>query len=437
MSYFDFYSLSSSISMLKEAFITYRDVITSSFILHIPLIISLFIFPNQKIGLKAAALGISTILISILLISGIIFYKKTGQGAEGMPPSAIIPAYYIDLYLDKNLDHNIYNRHLLLKHIPKDKFKNIILIIDESIRYDFIDINNNTGTTPYLFKIHKLLNLGKASSYANCSQYTNILIRKMSRYKHEVFDIKSNVYIWDVMNKAGYKNILIDAQLDGNGHNFFTSKELENGKVNVIKSSFKKDDIEIAKLANEIIKNKEKNFILIIKKGAHFPYLNDGIKKIFLPNMNSSNIKFESKENIINSYKNLVFHNTNLFFESLNKNKKDTIFIYTSDHGQDFEKLNEKMTHCTTTNPMKTEGEVPLFIFGQYKEDDFSPMIKQILHRGKNSHYDIPFFLMDFAGYSDDDIISLMGSPVSVDSFVYGNVYGFFGGAPERKSISQ
>ncbi len=437
ISYFDFYSLSSSISMFKEAVITYKITIINVSLLHIPFIISFFLFPKIVINTKRCVLGLLLILIEIILVSGVVYYKKTGYGAQGLPTSLIMPAYYIDMYLDGKFTNDIHARQYSFESSASGKFKNIVLIIDESIRYDFIDINKDTGTTPYLNTMYNLLNFGKVSSYSNCSQYSNILIRKMARYKHETSDVKSGPYIWEIMNLAGYNNILIDAQNNGQGHDFFTEEELKRGNVRIIEAKSKKDDVEVAKLVNDQINNNNKNFILVMKKGAHFPYDNIGIEKKFVPNMETSNMRNESSEKIINSYKNLVYHNTNLFFKSLDVNEENTIFIYTSDHGQNFEKLNERLTHCSTIEPTKTEGEVPLFIFGQFKEDNFNSLTKQILHRGKNSHYDIPFFLMDFAGYSDTDIENLMGTPVPVDSFVYGNVYGFFGGSPERENISQ
>ena len=75
-------------------------------------------------------------------------------------------------------------------------------------------------------------------------------------------------------------------------------------------------------------------------------------------------------------------------------------------------------------------------LFGDINIDS---LILENLKNIKVSHYLIPYILMSGAGYSNESIENLMGGGEipSINEFLYGNVYGFFGGEGERKNIEE
>ena len=428
LTFFDFVVLRTSAANFEDAFFSYFQNILKSSLYLIPLLIIILIkrYTNKSYLKEIVFL----FLLPIFLISGVIIYKKTGRGAEGLPPM-IIPYSYELSYLGNNFLSKPFKQREAPDYDNKNSLQNIVLIIDESIRSDFI----NSTVTPEVKNLKNIINFGKATSYANCSQYSNILIRKLARYGKEVNDLRNNLNIWEVMKKANYENYLVDSQGNGRGHNFFTEKELEG--INNINTKTFKDDIDSAKEINNILKsNNKKKFILLIKKGAHFPYVNENIELKFTPNMTSKMMAFNTKEQIINSYSNLIYHNTNLFFKEIQDKYDSTLFIYTSDHGQNLENLENRQTHCSVNEPEGTQGDVPFLLFGDINIDS---LILENLKNIKVSHYLIPYILMSGAGYSNESIENLMGGGEipSINEFLYGNVYGFFGGEGERKNIEE
>ncbi len=430
ITFFTYLSLRSSFSSIFDAISAYYWVILKAILLVLPLIVLIILrkpSPNMK---RYSFRNILIIfLIQIFLVAGVIYQRKNGTGADGLPPGIITYSYEVDIALNNILKPKEEVR-VMPNYSGEAIFQNIVLIVDESIHPYFL----NNETVPDLLSIPSLINLGTAASYANCSQYSNILLRKAARYNMEVEDTNSSLYLWDLMKNADYNPVLIDAQGNGKNHNFFTEEEVNS--INNIDTKNFNSDVEVATKINEIIHNGEKNFIYVIKKGAHFPYSNAGIELLFEPIMSSSMFANGSFNQVINSYKNLIVHNTNNFFKELDTDYPNTIFIYTSDHGQNLWNLDSSLTHCTVDNPDLNEGIVPLMLIGDIDESKFSEFTKNLLSL-KPSHYLIPFFILEFAGYSPTAIKEVMGEAKDIDSFVHGNVLGFFGTRPGRTTINK
>lgn len=428
MTFFTYLSLRSSASSIDDAFSAYYLSVIKAILITLPLLL-LIIFHKKSPNTKKYSLKNITILflLQILITSGVVYQRKNGTGADGLPPGTIAYAYETDILLNNALQKKGKDRSLP-SHDGTPIFQNIVLIVDESILPEYI----NNKVTPTLYNLSNKIDLGIASAYSNCSQYSNILLRKLARYNHEVEDANSSLFIWDIMKHAGYTPTLIDAQGNGKNHNFFTANELIN--VNNIDTKGFKDDIATAKAINDTLNNGENNFIYVIKKGAHFPFSNQGIEQKFNPIMQSAILINEPLDNILNSYKNLISHNTDLFFNELNTSSPNTIFIYTSDHGQNLTNLTEKITHCSVDNAHPNEGTVPLILIGDIAENNIPKFTQEIL-KLKPSHYLIPYMLMDFAGYNTKQIKEVMNPPKNIESFTHGNILGFFGGKPNRTKI--
>ncbi|MCI5211420.1 MAG: hypothetical protein D3910_22150, partial [Candidatus Electrothrix sp. ATG2] len=119
------------------------------------------------------------------------------------------------------IDNALYGEAQRSVSIPLGKSRfgptkpHILLIIDESVRGDYIDINRNLGVTPHLYaQRERLTNFGYASSGGNCSLTSNQIIRVGANPDPEKFDasLRNNPYIWQYAKQAGYRTVMIDSQ---------------------------------------------------------------------------------------------------------------------------------------------------------------------------------------------------------------------------------
>jgi len=105
---------------------------------------------------------------------------REGYGLAQTPIQYRIPAMLSMITLEKIL--YVENVREEVKISPQLVMEggplNVILIVDESLRGDYIDLNIDRGTTPYLLSVrNRIANFGYASSGANCSAESNQILR--------------------------------------------------------------------------------------------------------------------------------------------------------------------------------------------------------------------------------------------------------------------
>ena len=321
------------------------------------------------------------------------------------------------------------------------------MTIDESINWDLIDLNYEGNVTPTLKRYPKdnITNFGKAISYANCSDLSNASIRKFVRYGEEEKDLLGTdiVYIWEIAKHAGFTPYLIDAQGNGVGHNYFTKSETD--QIDIIHVD-DKADYELIDLI-DLYRHRypeQKQFFLVIKQGSHLPYYKEGLEEIFTPGMKSSVLSKASKEEIINTYKNRAYFETNRYFEAILEKlpyREQIAIVYTSDHGQTFDAPGQKSFHCDTRNPDIKEAIVPLLVIGPESLNQSKTVRNINDYQGIKSHYYIPALLMASFGYKDEDIVQFTEYSSLIDQgvipqFVYDRAVPFFESEASKKMIS-
>lgn len=300
-------------------------------------------------------------------------FVKAGYGTVGMPVqySSLSTFMLLQVY-DSFSKGMIEKRTGILLRPEKEPFaKNIIFIMDESIRGDYLTFDKDTGTVPALWDHRELfVNFGKMSSSNNCSGYSNAVFR-MGGIRGKLENIGSNPFIWQYAKEAGFKTWYLDAQLKrGELQNFMTPLEQTYIDEFIQLDKVEEPDLDLtfAQKIREITKSKTKNFIFINKRGAHFPYA-ESYRVVgeprFKPLMTEKELPVKDK--MINSYKMAIYWNTNRFFEKLLETRlKESFIFYTSDHGQNlFDK--GQQTHCNTEGPAFSEGLVPFLIFPNEK----------------------------------------------------------------------
>ena len=161
-------------------------------------------------------------------------------------------------------------------------------------------------------------------------------------------------------------------------------------------------------MAMSFTKKNELNFIYINKLGAHFPYEGkypeDATK--YSPHMALFEpLSDDSREKLINSYKNVIRWNVGGFFKQLVRTGQleNTVVIYTSDHGQNLFDQGVS-THCNRISDSPYQALVPLFIMTRNKSllDIFEK--NSSINKNMTSHFNIFPTILTLMGYPRDAV---------------------------------
>ncbi|HLF30268.1 MAG TPA: sulfatase-like hydrolase/transferase [Xanthomonadales bacterium] len=324
--------------------------------------------------------------------------------------------------------------------------RHVVLIVDESVSGDFIDVNVERGTTPYLLTYPAgMVNFGLATAASTCSNASNAILRlgaKPELLGSRKYSPFANPSVWKYAKKAGFETNFVDAQrLAESGQNFMYPAELRliDHVLTVPRGTpAASRDFEAQKLVQEVLSRPEPQFIYVNKQGAHFPYQNwtPENEALFLPVMQSREA-IGNRERLVNSYKNAIHWTVDRFFESLlpRIDLTDTVIIYTSDHGQNLLDDGLPVTHCRRLGVQLNEAVVPLLTWteNQALHQRFLQAAK--MNFGSVSHFEIFPALLDLFGYDPaivrdryhQSLFERIDQPLG---FISGPVTGRFGRKP-------
>jgi lipid A ethanolaminephosphotransferase len=256
--------------------------------------------------------------------------------------------------------------------------KNVIFVIDESIRGDHLSLNGyHRRTTPYLDELFDkglLLNWGIADSVTTCSQSSDLLLLSGLTLQ-DLPDLDNKAMkvptIFQYAKALGYRTYYFDGQM-----NTFWNVKLRDmkyidewwnvNKLLQINNDYQQVDFVIAEAVRSVVTTSRGNFIWIIKAGAHVPYHKRFPESAaqWLPSYAGDRWDVHRQSEIVNAYDNAIRYNVDGFFSHLipdHKAPDDTVIVYTSDHGQTLAEGGEGSSHCGYT---RNEAIVPLFIIG-------------------------------------------------------------------------
>ena len=400
----------------------YLDTIIKAMLLAF-VVVSVFYFIRKKLCKRRFPTPfLFIVLFAITIIFGACAKVSTYK-LSNYPATIKIPAIAVDyLRLSEPMIKRKLDKNISVKN--KEKFRNIVWIIDESVVGSYLSINNYTKkTTPYLEKLNKtsqeIFNFGVVNSVSNCSSTSNLFLRIGMNPKKE-FDIEKQMYtlptIFQYAKRAGFTTWLMDSQTSENHlQNFLTLYDKEDiDHFKTLGPNVDRVDRDQKFLidAINITNNKKsgKNFIVLVKYGAHFPYLltYDHKYSPFQPTVDVSygEMDMEHKKQQMNTYMNSLYFNTDLYLKELVKRAdlSESIFFYTSDHGQNIlETKNLTRTHCNNDIIVKHEVSVPLIVFQEHA--------KKLFGKNKNIFYSqIELFptTLSFFGY-DQNIVDNYG----------------------------
>lgn len=392
----------------------------------VPFLMSLFLFfiiafkdrsidRLQKSWISTIALVLP--VLPITMISGMLILKG-GAASVGMPGGLFLPSSYMASIFYESITEKSIKRNDVKIAANEPLIKNIILVVDESVSGDFINFSQNYSITPILTENRSLVaDFGRASSGHNCSSFSNAALRWgiSPSSLSQAFTLPT---VWQYAKKAGFVTTYIDSQKQpGSYSNFMNlseAKKIDN-YIQFKSPQVERDmeyisnDFKAAEIAIEKIHKSETNFIYINKLGAHFPY--EGkypeSEAVFKPHQELFQpLNNSTKEEVINSYKNVIAWNLDKFFEKLfNSDILDsTLIIYTSDHGQNIFEGTTITTHCNREANAPYQAWVPLLVITKNKLllDRFKQFSKQNYNRA--SHFNIFPTILILMGYSQAEV---------------------------------
>ena len=224
----------------------------------------------------------------------------------------------------------------------------IIWIIDESISHDAYARLIAPKLTPDM-----PVDFGEAAALGNCSTPANVALRSgisVDSVSGDT-DLRGNPSIWGYAQKAGYRTVMIDGQVEGPPQNQLLEPEQKLIDEYVAADSGMRTDLEIAKLLNTRLKSNAREFIYVVLRGVHFQY-----RDHYPDGTISDNAPLQQR------YEAAITYSKQGFFKSLLNgiDRDNAAIIYTSDHGQHI--ADGVTPHCSL-KPAKNEFSIPLAAF--------------------------------------------------------------------------
>ncbi|HUR44064.1 MAG TPA: sulfatase-like hydrolase/transferase, partial [Aestuariivirga sp.] len=377
-------------------------------------------------------------LLPIVLIGGIV-YAKGGGGSQALPVQ-FVPVALTSLAGAKIALQGAPMRRQVEWHpVKTSQVQNIVMLIDESIRADYLDFTLGNPHTPKLARLaNRFVNFGPAVSGGICSNYSNAILRFDASRSDVAGTVNTNPTLWQYAKKAGYRTVFIDAQAGGITNpglmqNFMTMSEKSDiDAFHAIRDiSSAEADFRLAEIIAEELKGQGPVFIYANKNGAHFPYDHSypASEALYHPTMSEAGA--DTMKSRVPSYRNAIAWSVDRFMEVLfaSADFSNTNLLYTSDHGQALGL--GQLTHCTTDNPDPRTALVPLLVASS------NPAIRAKLEegakilRGRASHFQIAPTVFQWMGYTPEDIATAYDESLTAGTqhdaaFTSGDVFGMF-----------
>lgn len=362
----------------------------------------------------------------------------TATGTEGLPAAFRVPAVTTIAALTARYPE--VRDKVTEGPTSQPRYSKIVMIVDESVRGDFLGINDpSKNNTPFLSEMKNgLVNFGLAIAAHNCSAPARYILRaglQPSDLPEPTDRALRAPTIWQFAKKAGYQTVLIDAWSEVFGVHSFMSKTERvfiDKEIPVSGSPVYLRDKRIAtEVLPPLLAIGERTFVYLNKYGAHFPY-----RTTHPPDFPGDGVEttdnLDNRNELIASYSRALRWAVDEFFRMLlsHADLSDTLIIYTSDHGQSLLEGGYKLTHCSSSNVHPGEAIVPTFAMTDDRE--FGRALKAMAqqHFGKSTHFDIFPTLLLAMGYGQawvdqhygaESLVRMSGNPKR--RFLSGDVF--------------
>jgi glucan phosphoethanolaminetransferase (alkaline phosphatase superfamily) len=457
MTYDAFITMLHSRAFIGDALSQFMPIFIRAIALGLMILVGIALPPeSRKRRLLPDMLTWALAPIAVLGITSIA-YARGGDGLQGLPGNDLVAAYLVLLGVETYRSEEAPREKVALASIPAKPDYDVILIVDESVRGDYLDVGAETGVTSNLLGGNPAVhNFGLAASGNNCSEGSNMLLRFGGTREDYRITTNHKPSIFHYAKSRGFKTVYVDAQRNG--------KRLQNGmddyELSAIDEFIQFDgvnivdrDIRIAKLISARTRNRVQEFIYVNKVGAHFP-VHDKFPDNFMrytPALRRGT--YASVADLAvrpsdltwvqysNSYRNTLLWNVGEFFRIVlgSADLDHAFLLYTSDHGEDFgEKQSSFKLHCSP-DPSQIEGLVPLVIITGLPDWSEKARVWAMRNFNHSSHYNIFPTILAVLGYSDPQILSTYGPSLfeyTHDPMTFNyRYYARFGQPPQWKKV--
>lgn len=301
------------------------------------------------------------------------------------------------------------------------KFEKIIFVIDESI---WAPALNSLRLPP----ARSFQRTKQTFSMGNCSAASNFYLRKAVKLGEHIYPAPS---LFELAKSQKFETTYIDTQdvlADPTTRNYFDQHELSfvDHKVVLDKvAAFDRDDQAFAALA-EILKKPSRDFVILNKYGAHFPY--------------AANLKpaDRSHDRLIDYQRAVDVHSRDFLLRLDALLSEKSVVFYTSDHGQ---YVPGPATHCNSGDVARVEEwQAPILVM-----TGNLPWISELkIARSQEmssviTHAELAESVRESLGFGFAEAASLSSQKSAVPAeslcLYYGPPLGFFGKAPNCLSF--
>jgi glucan phosphoethanolaminetransferase (alkaline phosphatase superfamily) len=383
-------------------------------------------------------------VVSVILVVGEFLLQK-GRTLTPMP-AHISGIAAVLLAVAVSWRHSIPARGEVPWDIKKTISKNsILLLVDESVRGDYLSLDPQNTLTPGLASIaekYNFIDFGPAISGGNNSANTNAMLRFGVTPKLLAETVDHNPSLFRYAKRAGFRTVFINAQspLLRNGSqlmNFMTVQELNDIDVVYTTTDLINSDLELADIIVKELAANMPVFIYGNKNGVHFPY------EWNYPNTEPKKRLTEyvrSEADAIAAYRKGIVWAVDKFMPYLFERAdfRKTVMIYTSDHGQLF--TPGQLTHGQVQNPDPRTALVPLYAYAPEGPTRDALVVGAALSRGRASHFQIAPAIYQLMGYDSVDVDnsydqSLFSGSDHLPVVLTGDIFGAFRGAATLTTI--
>lgn len=385
-------------------------------------------------------------LLPVSLVCGLLILEQ-GKGTRALPEQFNALAMVTVLSAKNPLSSLAEPRQgLSFSSARAPLARHAILIVDESIRADYLDLNGACDLTPTLLREAKLANFGLAVAGNNCSLFSNLILRYGGRPERIGKTIRSGPSIWSFASGAGFRTVYLDAQKARgtlqNGMTVLERREIDEF-VQFSEIERQERDVKVARKLRELARSEASQFVYANLNGLHFPYSHKYPRSAarFLPDMLPGEPLGEDRERFLNSYRNgVAWHIEGFFGELLAEPLPGTVILYTSDHGQNLLDRGP-LLQCNSSDPHVFEGLVPIFAIASEPELALRFREAARINGDRASHFDLFPTLLELFGYDPGDFRELYGDgllkPLAprTQAFSYGPVAAFAGQAPRWREM--
>ncbi|HEY7245560.1 MAG TPA: sulfatase-like hydrolase/transferase [Xanthobacteraceae bacterium] len=384
-------------------------------------------------------------MMAVVMVAGAIVYSKGATQVFPIPFGLFANAAILSAAAPYNLIDPVYdlarnvaiNRDFKIGGNVSPLFNKIVVIMDESVRGDYISLNDPTiKTTPFLKTADNLVNFGVAIAGANCSSNARMMFRfgmRQSDLPNKWDEGVRRPTIWQFAHDAGYKTVYIDAFAGPlEYHSGFSQieKGLIDSKINILDSrTYLRDHQAVDKLV-EALKDEGPAFIYLDKFGVHTPYATKYPPDFHVFPTRAGD-EFSDRAVMVAHYRNAIIWSVDDFFRKLLPavDLSRTLIVYTSDHGQSLLQGGYKQTHCSQGHYVHP-GEAYVPLFAVTSEPDFKRRLANGAAGGLDrfSHFEVFPTLLLAMGYDARRVAkaygpSLMDSPAPDRKFLVGYPY--------------